>query len=167
MNRTKTFLALAFCFGLSLVASAAFAQDDSPSIVGTYQFVSSLLPDSTVIESPVIVGLITFTETHRNFNASWTDKDGRRVSLSSISEYKLTSNEYTEKNIYYMKYTEGAEEPITFDFSDQSATSKVTKDQGGIRFKMPLHDEPEVFFKGDELVAIEPGVYEDHWKKIK
>ena len=167
MNRTKTFLALALFFAIGQTANNSLAQDNTMSIVGSYELVSRILPDSTVIESPAIVGFFTYTETHRNFNVSWTDKDGKRVSISAISEYTLNGNEYTEKNIYYMMYDESAEEPITFDFSDQSATSKVTKDQGGIRFKMPLHDEPEVFFKGDELVAIEPGVYEDHWKKIK
>ena len=49
-----------------LCVSVASAQ--VPSLEGTYQFVAEKLPDGTVIKPPDIMGLMTYTKTHRNFN---------------------------------------------------------------------------------------------------
>jgi hypothetical protein len=49
-----------------LFAIAASAQ--TPSIEGTYQLISRKLSDGTVLSPPHIMGLFTYTKTHRNFN---------------------------------------------------------------------------------------------------
>ena len=76
-----------------LFSSFILAQD--VSIEGTYQLVARKLPDGTRMKAPDIMGLLTFTKTHRNFNIVWKDKDGKYFSYSVVSSYELTESEYT------------------------------------------------------------------------
>jgi hypothetical protein len=41
----------------------------APTIDGTYKLSSRKLPDGTVLKPPDIMGLLTYTKSHRNFNA--------------------------------------------------------------------------------------------------
>src|SRR3989442_15134470 len=63
-----------------LCVSVASAQ--VPSLEGTYQFVAEKLPDGTVIKPPDIMGLMTYTKTHRNFNIVIKDTTGKFYSYS-------------------------------------------------------------------------------------
>src|SRR5438270_14055431 len=76
-----------------LVACSAAAQ--TPSIEGTYQLVSRTLSDGTVLKPPDIMGLCTFTKSHRNFNIVQKDATGKFSSTSNVSTYKLTATEYS------------------------------------------------------------------------
>jgi hypothetical protein len=49
----------------------------APSIEGTYRLVSRQLPDGTVLKPPDIMGLLTYTKSHRNFNIVWKDATGK------------------------------------------------------------------------------------------
>ena len=40
----------------------------APSIAGTYRLVSRQLPDGTMLRPPEVMGLFTYTRTHRHFN---------------------------------------------------------------------------------------------------
>ena len=40
----------------------------TPSIAGTYRLVSRQMPDGTLLRPPEVIGLFTYTKTHRNFN---------------------------------------------------------------------------------------------------
>ena len=46
-------------------------------IEGTYQLVSRKLPDGTVQSPPNIMGALTYTKTHRNFNVIWKEAQGK------------------------------------------------------------------------------------------
>jgi len=81
-----------------LVALSAAAQ--TPSIEGTYQLVSRKLPDGTVLKPPDIMGLFTYTKTHRNFNIVIKDAMGKFYSYSLVSTYKLTPTEYSETRLF-------------------------------------------------------------------
>ena len=76
-----------------LFAIAASAQ--APSIEGTYKLISRKLPDGTMLSPPDIMGLFTYTKTHRNFNVVRKDATGKFASLSLVSTYKLTATEYS------------------------------------------------------------------------
>ena len=65
-----------------LGALSAAAQ--TPSIEGTYQLVSRTLPDGTVLKPPDIMGLFTYTKTHRNFNIVIKDAMGKFYSYSLV-----------------------------------------------------------------------------------
>ena len=75
-----------------LFASAASAQ--TPSIEGTYQLISRQLPDGKVLKPPDIMGLQTYTKSHRNFNLVLKDATGKFSSISAAATYKLTATEY-------------------------------------------------------------------------
>ena len=59
------------------VLSAITASAQTPSIEGTYQLVSRKLPDGTTLKPPDIMGLWTYTKTHRNFNIVRKDATGK------------------------------------------------------------------------------------------
>src|SRR3989449_4822838 len=84
-----------------LFVSAASAQ--TPSIEGTYQFISRKLPDGTVIKPPDIMGLCTFTKSHRNFNIVQKDATGKFASFSFVSTYKLTATEFTQTLLFSIR----------------------------------------------------------------
>lgn len=148
-------------FGLSAIDTM------KANIEGTYRLVERELPDGTVQHAPDVIGLLTFTREHRNFNVFWTDEHGRRCSIGAISEYTLTDDEYMEKNIYYCVNDETEGTGVNYDLSSTAMTSPVTKEQGSLHFTLPLHDEPEVVFTNDGFTATREGEWVDHWKKIK
>ena len=69
-----------------LFVSAASAQ--TPSIEGTYQLISRKLPDGTVLKPPDIMGLCTYTKSHRNFNFVQKDATGKFLSGSRVATYR-------------------------------------------------------------------------------
>src|SRR5262245_11151384 len=77
-----------------IFVSAAAAQ--TPSIEGTWQLISRKLPDGTMLKPPDIMGLCTFTKSHRNFNFVLKDATGKFFSFSVVSTYTLTATEYSE-----------------------------------------------------------------------
>ncbi len=149
-------------------AGAAFAQAPrAPSIEGTYRLVSRTLPDGTKQSYPEVCGLLTFTREHRNFNVFWRDDAGKSFSASSISEYRLTDREFSEKSVYRMVHDEIGGKPVAYDFTGASGTSPVTSKEGRIEFQFPLHGEPSVVFEKGTLTATRPGAFVDHWEKVR
>ena len=107
----------------ALIACAGQAAGEAPSIEGTYKLVSRELPNGTKQGPPDVLGLITYTKEYRNFNVYVKDATGTSFSISSISTYKLTDKEYSEKNIYYMVNDESGGKGVTYDLSSSTATS--------------------------------------------
>ncbi len=50
--------------------------------------------------SPDIMGLLTYTKSHRNFNVIWKDAKDTFFSYSLVSTYKLTPTEYSETIVF-------------------------------------------------------------------
>jgi hypothetical protein len=134
------------------------------NIEGTYKCSARKLSDGTKVKPPHITGLLVFTEKYRQLNLSWTDENGKLVSVSCIAEYTIDDTEYTEKNMFYCltNETKGS----TYDMSDLSASSEVTAKDGTISFKLPIHDKPLVTVKSDHLV-VEGTEFTDYWKKVE
>lgn len=151
----------------ALIACAGQAAGEAPSIEGTYKLVSRELANGTKQGPPDVLGLLTYTKEYRNFSIYVKDATGKSFSISSISTYKLTEKEYTEKNIYYMVNDEGAGQGVTYDLSGSTATSPVSVKDTRIEFQLPLHGEPAVVFEGDKLTAARNGAFVDYWEKVK
>jgi hypothetical protein len=162
-----------FVLSVSLLfAAVAIASDapkaavNHPSIEGTYKLVSRTLPDGTKMAPPDIMGLLTFTKTHRNFNVFWKQPDGKKFSLSIISTYKLTDKDYTETRLYMLQNDELTGKGLTYDFSGQTKTVPITMLGGSIKIKMPF-DPPTVTFSGNGLTGVAESMFTDIWEKIE
>ena len=170
MNRIllSSFLILIFTFiSLGIAERENVNPALSPgriSIEGTYKCSARKLPDGTKVKPPQITGLLIFTEKYRQLNLSWTDDNGKFVSVSCIAEYTLDDNQYTEKNMFYC-LTNEADGP-TYDLNNLSESSEVTANDGTISFNLPFRDKPLITLTGDILVVERPE-YTDYWKKIE
>jgi hypothetical protein len=150
----------------ALMACAGQAAGEAPSIEGTYKLVERELPNGMKQGPPHVLGLLTYTKEYRNFNIYMHDAAGLSLSISSISTYRLTEKEYSEKNIYYMVKAEG-ETKAEYDMSSLTRSSPVAVKDGSIAFQLPLHGEPSVVFEGDKLTATSKGAFTDYWERVK
>jgi hypothetical protein len=133
-----------------LFVSAASAQ--SPSIEGTYQLVSRTLPNGTVLKPPDIMGLLTYTKTHRNFNIVIKDATGKFYSYSLVSTYKLTPAEFSETRLFSILNDQPGGKDIVYDLSGKTQSVPVTMEGGRLQFKPPF-DPPALVFEGNKMTA--------------
>jgi hypothetical protein len=137
----------------------------APSIEGTYTLISRQLPDGTRLSPPDIMGLWTYTKTHRNFNIVQKDTAGKFHSFSVVSTYTLTATDYTETLLFSLRTDQtGGKEPI-YDLSGQTRSAPVTVAGGRIRFKAPF-EPPSFVFEGTTLTATIEGRV-DMWEKVE
>ncbi|MCX6833083.1 MAG: hypothetical protein NT028_13315 [candidate division Zixibacteria bacterium] len=168
-HRLLTVLVLSVTLLLSALAIASEppkATAKNPSIEGTYRLVTRTLPDGTKMTSPDIIGLLTFTKTHRNFNIVWKQPDGKKFSLSIVSTYKLTDKDYTETLLYVLQNDEITGKGLTYDFSGQSKTVPISMSGGSIKIKLPF-DPATVTFSGNKIIGVAESMFTDDWEKIQ
>jgi hypothetical protein len=146
-----------------LVAFSAAAQ--TPSIEGTYQLVSRKLPDGTVLKPPAIMGLLTYTKTHRNFNIVIKDATGKFYSYSLVSTYTLTPTEYSETRLFSILNDQVGGKDIVYDLSGKTQSVPVKMEGGRIEFKPPF-DPPALVFEGNRMTATLDGGFVDVWEKV-
>lgn len=170
--RATAGLVITVLLGFAIAAHAQETKPASPSIVGTWKFVSRKLPDGTTITPPMCQGLQTFTKTMRNFNVCWVDNAGKHFSYSVISNYKLTDKDYTETLVYscmndeigVMKDKPAGSGP-TYVMTSQSKTVPATMDGSKIKFHFPF-DPPEAVFDGNTMTATLEGGFVDTWERV-
>jgi len=133
-----------------LLALPAAAQ--TPSIEGTYQLISRKLPDGTVLKPPDLMGLLTVTKSHRNFNIVQKDATGKFRSHSYVSTYKLTATEYSETRLFSILNDQIGGKEIVYDLSGKTQSVPVKMEGGRIQFKEPF-DPPTLVFEGNKLTA--------------
>ncbi len=147
-----------------LFAIAASAQ--APSIEGTYKRISRKLPDGTMLSPPDIMGLMTYTKTHRNFNLVRKDATGKFASLSLVSTYKLTATEYSETLLFSIRTDQIGGKDVVYDLSGQTRSAPVTVEGGRIQFQLPFEPPWLAVFEGNKITATSPsGV--DVWEKVQ
>ena len=146
-----------------LFISAASAQ--TPSIEGTYQLVSRTLPNGTVLKPPDIIGLFTYTKTHRNFNIVIKDATGKFYSYSLVSTYKLTPTEYSETRLFSILNDQPGGKDIVYDLSEKTQSVPVKMAGGRIEFKPPF-DPPVLVFEGNKMTATLEKEFVDVWEKV-
>ncbi|HEY8668506.1 MAG TPA: hypothetical protein VIL86_17805 [Tepidisphaeraceae bacterium] len=157
-----TLLAAALCW---LAVGAEPAEPAAPSIQGSYVLDFRELPDGTKVRSPEVIGMMTLTKDHRNFNVYWTD-NGKPVSISTISTYSLSATEFTEESLYYADNGVAGKGP-NYETKPVSGKAPVTVNGDKIEFQLPLHGEPKVVFDKNGLTATRAGAFVDHWKKVE
>jgi hypothetical protein len=121
------------------------ASAQAPSIEGTYQLISRTLPDGTVLKPPDIMGLCTYTKSHRNFNLVQKDATGKFLSGSRVATYKLTATEYSETLLFSIVNDQIGGKDIVYDLSGQTRSAPVTVAGGRIQFKNPVNRRTFVF----------------------
>jgi hypothetical protein len=147
-----------------LVALPASAQ--TPSIEGTWQFVSRTLPDGTVVKPPDMMGLFTYTKSHRNFNIVQKDATGKFSSNSSVSTYKLTATEYTETRLFSIVNDQIGGKDIVYNLSSETRSVPVTVEGGRIQFKAPLGTRSIVIEGNKWTSTAENNANVDVWEKV-
>ena len=145
-----------------LFAIAASAQ--APSIEGTYQLLSRKLPDGTMLSPPNIMGLFTYTKSHRNFNIVQKDATGKFFSVSRVSTYTLTATEYSETLLFSILNDQIGGKDIVYDLSGKTQSVPVKMEGGRIAFKPPF-DPPSLVFEGNKITATLDGRV-DVWEKV-
>ena len=143
---------------LLLFASAALAQ--APSIEGTYRLVSRTLRDGTVVRPPDVMGLQTYTKSHRNFNILSKDADGQFMSRSIVATYSLTLTEYIETTLFQI-FVRGQE--IRREVSTPPERSSVTVDAGRIQFRT---EQRVTVYERNRFTATSPASV-DVWEKVE
>ena len=146
-----------------LFALSAAAQ--TPSIEGTYQHVSRKLPDGTMLSPPDLMGLWTYTKSHRTFNGVRKDATGKFASFSLVSTYTLTATEYSETLLFSIRTDQIGGKDTVYDLSGQTRSTLVTVEGGRIQFQLPF-ESPSLVFEGNKLTATgRAGV--DVWEKVQ
>lgn len=165
---TKAFsccAAVSLIVGMATIGIAAESAK-APSIEGTYKLVSRKLQDGKVLSGQEVVGLFTYTKTHRNFNIAWKDSAGKHWSYSVVSTYKLTSTQYTETILFSILNDEIGGKGTTYTMNGSPQTVPVKMTAGRIEIKLPF-DPVTTVFDGDVLTSTNEGVFVDRWEKVK
>jgi len=148
-----------------LFALAASAQ--APSIEGTYQFVSRQLPDGTILRPPEIIGLCTFTKSHKNFNNVRKDATGKFTSNSHVYTYKLTATEFSETRLFSIVNDQIGGKEIVYNLSSETRSAPVTVEGGRIQFKDPFSRRSFVFEGNKWTSTAEDNANVDVWEKVQ
>ena len=170
MNKARYWAGLAILMGGMLAFSTQGQPSDNPaaggpSIEGTYKLVSRMFTDGTTKTAPDVVGMLTYTKAHRNFNVYWKDAGGKVFSYSLVSTYTLTATQYMETVQLSIMNDQIGGKNIVYDLSGQSKSAPVTMENGRVMFKMPF-DPVTATFEGDKLVATSPD-FTDTWQRVK
>jgi hypothetical protein len=143
-------------------AGTVFGQ--APTIEGTYKLISRKLPNGTTMSPPQIMGLFTYTKTHRNFNIVQRTEAGKFRSFSVVSTYTLTTTEYSETLLFSVLNDQIAGKEIVYDVSGRTQSVPVKSEAGRIEFTPPF-DVPSLVFEGNRMTATRDGRV-DVWEKV-
>lgn len=147
-----------------LSASAAHAQ--LSSVEGTWRMVARDLPDGTRITPPQVMGMASLSKGQRNLNVLWHSPSGKPASYSLMSTYVLTNTSYTETVLFSIFNDPDNPQSPLYNLAGETKSMPVTRDGRKVSFKLPF-DLPSVEFDGDRLTATAPGVFVDHWEKVR
>jgi hypothetical protein len=124
------------------------------------------LPDGTNQTAPDVIGLLTYTKTHRNFNVIWKDANGKFFSYSLVSTYKLTATEYTETVLFSELNDEAGGQPIKHDLTGPSQTVPVKITGSRLEIKMPF-DPVTIVFDQNWVTGKAEGRFTDYWERVE
>ena len=167
MVRTTVPMLLILTLALSFAGESPTPQASSaPSIEGTYKLTSRQLPDGTRLSPPNIMGLWTYTKTHRHLNTIRKDATGKFASFSIVSTYTLTATEYTETLLFSLRTDQASGKDPVYDLSGQTQRVPVTADAGRLQFTLPFEPRALVF-EGNKIAATAANnANMDIWEKV-
>jgi hypothetical protein len=139
----------------------------APSIEGTYRLVSRQFRDGTTLKPPEVMGLFTYTKTHRNFNIVRKDATSKFASRSMVSTYTLTATEYSETLLFSIVTDQVGGKDIVYDLSGETRSAPVTVAGQRLQFTLPF--EPRVLvFEGNKITATAAdNTSVDTWEKVE
>jgi hypothetical protein len=137
----------------------------APTIEGTYKLSSRKLPDGTMQKPPDIMGLQTYTKSHRNFNLVLKDATGTFSSISAVATYKLTATEYSQTRLFSIVNDQIGGKEIVYNLSSEPRSVPVTVNGGRLQFK--FGDRPTEVYEGDKMTATAEGRFVDVWEKVQ
>jgi hypothetical protein len=150
---------------VALMIGARCFAGEQPTIEGTYKLSSRKLPDGTRQKPPEIMGLLTYTKIHRNFNIVWKDAAGKFFSYSLAAAYKLTPTEYSETLLFSILHDQIGGKDSVYDLSGKTQSVPMNAEGGRLQFKLPF-DPPSMVFEGDKMTATAEGRFIDVWEKV-
>jgi hypothetical protein len=139
----------------------------APSIEGTYRLVSRQFRDGTTLKPPEVMGLFTYTKTHRNFNIVRKDATGKFSSRAMVSTYTLTPTEYRETLLFSIVTDQIGGKDIVYDLSDQTRSAPVTVDGGRLQFTLPFEPRALVFEGKNMTATAADNTNVDTWEKVE
>jgi hypothetical protein len=168
VRTTVPLLLVLLCGAVSFAGEPSTPQASSaPSIESTYRLVSRQFRDGTTLKPPEVMGLFTYTKTHRNFNIVRKDATGKFSSRSSVSTYKLTATEYTETLLFSIVNDQIGGKDMVYDLSGQTRSAPITMDGGRLQFTLPFEPRALVF-EGNTLTATATdSTNVDTWEKVE
>ena len=139
-----------------------------PSLEGTYRLVSRQTPDGTVFRPPAVVGLNTYTKSHRTFNLVQQDATGKFFSSSNVSTYTLMATEYSETRLFSVRDDQIGGKDIVYNLSSETRSAPIAVEGGRIQFKDPFSTRVLVF-EGNKMTATAENNANvvDIWEKVE
>jgi hypothetical protein len=168
MVRTTVPMLLVLTLALSFAGIPPKPQASSaPSIEGTYTLISRQFPDGTMLRPPDVMGLWTYTKTHRNLNVIRKDATGKCSSFSLMSTYTLTGTEYRETVLFSIRTDQIGGKNIVYDLSGQTRSAPVTVEGGRIQFTLPFESRALVFDGNQVTATAANNANVDIWEKVE
>jgi len=151
--------------GLAAGCSARPSTLDEAGIAGTYELEYRQLEDGRIQRPPHVRGLMIYTARHRTMNLFWEDADGSPCSIGLSSAYELDRS-YVESALLYVESSGDEGGGARYDLSGLRGRSEVSRRNGELRFRLPLHDGPELVFDCHGVTARQPGRFVDYWVRV-
>lgn len=112
------------------------------------------------MKSPEVMGLQTYTKTHRNFNILSKDAGGQFTSRSIVATYTLTPTEYVETTLFHV-LVRG--DKVQREIATAPQRTAVTIEGGRIQFRT---EQRSAVYEGNRFTATSPESV-DLWEKVE
>jgi len=157
-------LAAALLAGLVAAGSPASAGDEK-ALVGSYRLAKRVPIAGGEVVPPEVVGMMTFTRTHRTVILKWNGADAKPVSIAFIATYTLSGGKYCESVVYGANGDLGAP-GVTYDPPSTSPScTGAFSDASGLAFDVP-GEKLRLRVTREGILATTPR-WTDHWEKVK
>jgi len=164
LKRLRAIVMFAVLAGLAATPRVAVAGDEKP-LLGTYRLFKRVGKDGTELKEPTVIGVMTFTKTHRTVIMKWNDSGGEPVSISYVATYTLAHEKYCESVVYGVNSNLGAP-GVTYDEPSAAPTcTAAIRDASGLAFDIP-NETLRLRVTRAGILATTPR-WTDHWDKVK
>ena len=147
--------------GIMMEARAQQAQE----LEGTWKLVMRKLPDGTTQVPPAVLGTYTTHNELQNLNVFWHTPEGKPVSFSRVSTYKMSDADYTE-TLVFSAMDDGSGKAPVYDLTGKTVSTPVTHQGPRLAFQLPF-GEPALVYEGDKLTATLDGEFIDYWERVR
>jgi hypothetical protein len=146
--------------------TAAGAMSGGAALVGSYNLVTRELPDGSTLEPPAIFGFMTYTNRYRHFHLFHSGADGLPTSVSFVSEYSMSGDEYSEAPLYEVLNNRTQNAGLDYNIPGTAFSSPLSRPDQGIEFRDGTNG-PVLTFTGDSIIATLAGVFVDRWQRVE